>query len=235
MGKARPGVKVEFEQRIVRVSETGEFIIGFGRDAPPSAVLRITHPDQRIEHRKFKVKKRRYRIQRVDGLPPKTVTPSAKYLERIRLEAKKIRLARQRNDVRTDFLSGFVWPVIGPISGVYGSQRILNGQPRQPHFGVDIAMPVGTPVVSPAPGVVSFVHNMYFSGKTLVVDHGHGLSSSFLHLKRILVKVGQHVVKGQRIAEVGASGRATGAHLDWRMNWFQHRIDPQLLAGPMPK
>lgn len=181
------------------------------------------------------MKKRRYRIQRVDGLPPKTVTPSAKYLERIRLEAKKIRLARQRNDMRTDFLSGFVWPVIGPISGVYGSQRILNGQPRQPHFGVDIAMPVGTPVVSPAPGVVSFVHNMYFSGKTLVVDHGHGLSSSFLHLKRILVKVGQHVVKGQRIAEVGASGRATGAHLDWRMNWFQHRIDPQLLAGPMPK
>ena len=149
--------------------------------------------------------------------------------------AELVKATRKLDDPRTDFLDGFIWPSQGPISGVYGSQRILNGKPRRPHFGVDVAGPVGTPVVAPAGGVVTLAHpDMYFSGGTLVIDHGHGLSSAFLHLSRILVKEGQRVEQGEPIAEIGATGRVTGAHLDWRMNWFEQRIDPQLLAGPMP-
>lgn len=237
LGQTDPGAKVEFEGRSLRVSKVGIFLIGFDRDAQQQQLpLQVTYSDGSVERREIRVRKRQYRIQRIDGLPKKTVTPDAKDLIRIRREAEKIRLVRQSDSARADFLVGFLWPVIGPISGVYGSQRILNGQPRRPHYGVDIAMPVGTQVVAPAPGVVTFAHrDMYFSGATLLVDHGHGLSSAFLHLSKIVVKVGQRVAQGQRIAEVGASGRVTGAHLDWRMNWFKHRIDPQLLAGPMPK
>ena len=227
---------IELEGQAVRVSKNGDFVIGFDRDANQQLMLLVTFPDRSLERRVLQIKKRKYSIQRINGLPKKKVTPAKKHLERIRREAEKIRRARQRDDARTDFLGGFRWPVIGPISGVYGSQRILNGQPRQPHYGVDIAMPVGTAVLAPAPGLVTFVqNNMYFSGATLVIDHGHGLSSTFLHLSKIMVKLGQRVTKGQRIARVGASGRVTGAHLDWRMNWLKNRIDPQLLVEPMPK
>ena len=147
-----------------------------------------------------------------------------------------IRKARQRDDPRTDFLSGWMWPVSGPISGVYGSQRVLNGEPRRPHYGVDIAAPVGTPVRAPADGLVTLSHpDMFFSGVTLVLDHGHNLSSSFLHLNKSLVKTGDRVKRGDVIAEVGKSGRVTGAHLDWRMNYQAERIDPELLVPPMPE
>ncbi|MEJ2115346.1 MAG: M23 family metallopeptidase [Gammaproteobacteria bacterium] len=128
-----------------------------------------------------------------------------------------------------DFKAGFIWPVKGPITGVFGSQRILNGEPRQPHYGIDVASPAGTTVVSPAAGVVTYADDMYFSGGTLVLDHGHNLSSSFLHLKKILVQVGDRVEQGENIALVGSTGRVTGAHLDWRMNWHEQRIDPGLL------
>lgn len=236
LGQTVPGAIVEFEGRVLRVSKMGNFLLGFDRDAKPRLHLQVTYPDRSVERRELRIEKRKYRIQRINGLPKKKVTPRKKDLQRIRLEAERIRHARQRDDARTDFLTGFVWPVFGPISGVYGSQRILNGKPRQPHYGVDIAMPIGTPVVAPAPGVVTFAQNdMYFSGATLLLDHGHGLSSTFLHLSKITVNVGQRVARGQRIAEVGASGRVTGAHLDWRMNWFKNRVDPQLLAGPMRK
>jgi murein DD-endopeptidase MepM/ murein hydrolase activator NlpD len=125
--------------------------------------------------------------------------------------------------------------VQGVISGVYGSQRILNGQPRNPHYGIDIAAPAGTLVQAPADGVVTLTHpDMFFSGGTLILDHGYGLSSAFLHLRRILVKRGEQVSQGKPIAEVGATGRVTGAHLDWRINLFQTRLDPQLLVAPMP-
>ena len=124
----------------------------------------------------------------------------------------------------------------GRISGVYGSQRVLNGEPRRPHFGLDIAAPTGSPVKAPADGVITLAHpDMYYSGGTVILDHGQGLSSSFLHLSRILVAEGDEVSQGQVIAEVGATGRVTGAHLDWRMNWYDQRIDPQLLVGPMPE
>src|SRR5699024_8142839 len=151
------------------------------------------------------------------GLPSRKVTPRSEDLARIHKEAAKVRKAREIDAPRTDFLNGFIWPVQGPISGVYGSQRILNGQPRRPHYGVDIVAPAGTLVRAPAGGVVTLADpHMFLSGGTLILDHGHGLSSAFLHLRRILVKRGERVLQEDPIAEVGATGRVTGAHLDWR-------------------
>ncbi len=234
-GQTTPGAKVTFDGRPVRVSKEGIFIVGFGRDAPLEHRLVVDLPDGRRQRRNIEISARKYKIQRIDGLPKKKVTPDKEALKRIRNEIAMVKKARSRDDSRTDFLTGFIWPVTGPITGVYGSQRILNGKPRRPHFGVDIAAPVGTKVVAPADGVVTLAYpDMYFSGGTLIVDHGHHLSSSFLHLSRILVKVGQRVRKGEVIAEVGATGRVTGPHLDWRMNLSAARIDPQLLAPPMP-
>ena len=235
-GHTVPGARVTFEGRSVRVSEEGVFLLGFSRDAKTEALLEIAYPDGRTENRQIKIAKRKYKIQRIDGLPPRKVTPKPEDLRRIREEARLVKAARKRDDARTDFLDGFIWPAVGRISGVYGSQRILNGEPRRPHFGVDVAAPVGTPVVAPADGIVTFVHpDMFFSGGTLIIDHGHGLSSSFLHLSKVLVKEGQRVRQGELIARVGATGRVTGAHLDWRMNLFDARIDPQLLVGEMPE
>ena len=235
-GRVAPGSKVEFEGEPVRVSGEGWFLIGFGRDAPAKAVLSVVFPDGKRERYGLAVKPRKYRIQRIDGLPPSKVTPSKEDLVRIRKEVALVKRARTVDDPRTDFLGGFQWPVKGRISGVYGSQRILNGEPRRPHYGIDIAAPKGTRVVAPAAGVVTLVHrDMYFSGGTMIVDHGHGLSSAFLHLSRILVKEGQRVKQGQPIAEVGSTGRSTGPHLDWRINLFGRRLDAALLVGPMPK
>ncbi|MES9869144.1 MAG: M23 family metallopeptidase [Sedimenticola sp.] len=234
-GRVEPGSKVMVDKTRVRVSREGVFLVAFGRDHGDSSVIRITYPDGSEARQTVKVAKREYRIQRIDGLPKRKVVPKKEDLERIRRESAMIGKARRRDDARTGFLSGWIWPVEGPISGVYGSQRILNGKPRRPHFGVDIAVPVGTLVRSPADGIVTFTHDdMFFSGGTMIVDHGHRLSSSFLHLNKILVKQGQHVKQGDIIAEVGKTGRVTGAHLDWRMNYHAHRIDPQLLVPPMP-
>jgi murein DD-endopeptidase MepM/ murein hydrolase activator NlpD len=234
-GRAEPGSKVKFDGHSVRVSEEGVFLIGFGREAPRTANLIVVFPDGNREERTLEIAQREYNIQHIKGLPKRMVTPTKKDLERIHAEAARTRKARRLDSPRTDFQTGFAWPAKGRISGVYGSQRILNGQPRRPHFGVDVAAPVGTSVYAPADGVVTLVHpDMYFSGGTLIIDHGHGLSSSFLHLSKVLVKVGQAVKQGDVIAEIGATGRVTGAHLDWRMNLFTTRIDPQLLVGPMP-
>ena len=235
-GKSPPGTRVMVDGEPVRVSEEGYFLVGFDRDHAATSLVKAVFADGSIESRTLQVKKRDYDIQRIDGLPKRKVTPEKIDYARIRKEAEAIKLARRRDDQRTDFLSGWIWPVEGPISGVYGSQRVLNGEPRRPHYGVDIAVPVGTPVKAPADGTVTLAHpDMFYSGATLVLDHGHKLSSSFLHLNRTLVKVGDRIRKGDIIAEVGATGRVTGAHLDWRMNLRDVRIDPQLLAGDMPK
>ncbi|NJN47562.1 MAG: M23 family metallopeptidase, partial [Candidatus Competibacteraceae bacterium] len=227
IGTAIPGTQLVLDGKPVRVSPDGAFVFGFDRDAPTAAQLQITYPDGRRETRNLTIQTRRYDVQRIDGLPPKKVTPPKKVLERIGRESKQVAQARTQDFTTPYFLSGFRWPVQGRISGVYGSQRILNGEPRRPHYGVDVAAPVGTPVRAPADGVVTLTHpNMYFSGGTLILDHGHGLSSSFLHLQKIHAKEGQAVKQGDVIATVGATGRVTGAHLDWRMNWFKERVDP---------
>jgi murein DD-endopeptidase MepM/ murein hydrolase activator NlpD len=230
------GARVKFDGRKVRVSDDGVFLIGFGRDAKPESTLEIEFADGHKATQRLDIAKRDYKIQRIDGLPPRKVTPKPEDLKRIRRESAMIKTARRRDDPRTDFRAGFIWPAVGRVSGVYGSQRILHGDPRRPHFGVDVAAPVGAPVVAPADGVVTLVHpDMFFSGGTLLIDHGHGLSSSFLHLSQVLVEVGQRVKQGELVARIGATGRVSGAHLDWRMNLFDARIDPQLLVAEMPK
>ncbi len=235
-GQSVPGASASLNGEALRMTPDGRFVFGFGRDAAPSATLTVTAPDGTVETRELQVTQRDYKIQRIDGIKKDYVSPPEEVLARIRADAAAAAQARTADRPETDFDSGFIWPAIGPISGVYGSQRILNGEPRQPHYGVDVAGPVGTPVKAPADAVVTLAHpDMYFSGATLIMDHGHGLSSTFLHLEEILVTEGQHVKQGDVVALMGKSGRVTGPHLDWRMNWHKERIDPTLLVPPMPK
>jgi murein DD-endopeptidase MepM/ murein hydrolase activator NlpD len=234
IGRTVPSAQLKLNGESVRVSPEGRFVFGFGRDAVLDNQLEIRWPDGIKELRRLTVKPRHYKIQRIDGLPPTKVNPPAEIMERIQQESAQVAQARDQNTDIAYFSSGFVWPLQGRISGVYGSQRVLNGQPRQPHYGIDIAASIGTPVQAPADGVVTLAHpDMYFSGKTLVIDHGYGLSSSFLHLNDIYVVQSQKVKQGDIIATVGATGRVTGPHLDWRMNWFSHRVDPSTVVAPM--
>lgn len=235
IGKVPTGSLVEYRGKRLMLSAQGEFVIGLGRDAANRASLTlIDEQGQRSEH-SFAVKQRSYNIQRVTGVPQQTVEPDPQQVERARREAQMAADARKGNLPLPFFAQEFMWPLIGPITGVYGSQRIYNGVPNSPHYGVDIARPVGAVVNAPAGGVVTLVHpDMFFSGGTLIIDHGHGLSSTFIHLSEILVKKGDEITQGQDIAKVGKTGRATGPHLDWRMNWFEERVDPQLLVGAMP-
>jgi len=232
-GRADPGARVVVDGRSVRVSPEGLFLVGIGRDDRDPVRVAVTRVDGSHESATITPSPRDYAIQRIDGLPPSKVSPrSKKVWARIRRDGAAVKAARRTDDPRTDFVGEFIWPVVGPISGVYGSQRVLNGKPRRPHYGIDIAAPTGTPVKAPAAGVVTLaVADMFFSGGTLILDHGQGLSSSFLHLSKLLVKKGQRVEQGDPIAEVGATGRVTGAHLDWRMNLGAKRLDPGLLPG----
>ncbi|MDX2505029.1 MAG: M23 family metallopeptidase [Gammaproteobacteria bacterium] len=234
-GKTDPGSQVTFYKQAIRVSPAGDFVIAFNRDEPEKVTLKVVTSDRKKIIKVLDVKKRQYKIQRIDGLPKSKVSPrKPEVLARIKKEGAQAAQARKRDDERVDFMETFIWPTIGPISGVYGSQRILNGEPRRPHFGVDVAAPAGTDVVAPASGVITLAHpDMFFSGGTIILDHGHGLSSTFLHLSKILVKTGDVVKQSDLIAKVGATGRVTGAHLDWRMNLFKRRVDPQLLVPPM--
>ena len=230
IGRAPPGADLRLDGRRVRVAADGSFVIGFDRDAPPVQRLAVDG-----EVRELAIARREYAIQRVTGIAQKIMSPSAADLERIRREQALVGTARARDDERTDFVHGFEWPITGPISGVYGSQRFYNGEPSRPHYGVDVAAPAGALVRAPAPGVVTLAEpDLFYSGGTVIIDHGHRLSSSFLHLSAVLVELGQRVERGDPVARVGATGRATGPHLDWRMNWRDAKVDPQLLAGPMP-
>ncbi len=234
-GQADPGSTVILDDRELLVSDDGRFLFGFGRDDTGSVSLEVREPGKPPVQRTLDIAPREYNIERVDGLPPATVTPPPEVLERTRREAALVAQARTRRDNRTDWDAGFTWPAQGRLSGFYGSQRVLNGEPRRPHFGVDVAAPTGTPVLAPAPGIVTLAEpDLYFSGGTLILDHGQGLSSTFLHLSAVSVAVGDVVVTGDKIGEIGATGRATGPHLDWRMNWYNKRVDPQPLAGEMP-
>ncbi len=235
-GKTTPGASVTIDGRTLRVSPNGDFVFGFGRDAPPSASLRVAHGDGKTEERVLQISPRKYKVQRIDGLPKRMVTPPKAVLARIKRENASIAKVRARDTDMVHFLGRWARPAKGVISGVYGSQRILNGKPRQPHFGLDFAAPVGAPVVAPADGVVVLAHSdMYYTGVTLILDHGHGVTSAFLHLSSLSVKLGERVRRGQRIAAIGATGRVTGPHLDWRINWFERRIDPAFLIPPEPK
>ena len=234
-GTTEPGAEVTFGGRTVRVSDRGAFLVGFGRDDTGPFDLQVRHPDGSISHKHLDIATREYKTQRIDGLPPKMVTPPPETLERIRRENARIAEVRARDTAEPLFANGFAWPVVGPISGVYGSQRILNGEPKRPHFGVDVARPTGTPVMAPADGIVALAEDdLYYTGGTVMLDHGHGLTSVYSHMSAVTVAVGVRVKQGDMIGRVGATGRVTGAHLDWRVNLFKTRLDPELLVGPMP-
>lgn len=235
-GRAAPGSTVSFKGRPVRVAGDGRFVIGLDRDESPEVELVVARTGVATDRRTFKVEPRTYDIQRIDGLPPSQVTPPPEAQKRIAQDYAQVRAARLRDSERGEVFEGFIWPATGRISGVYGSQRILNGVPKQPHFGVDVAAPVGTPVRAPAGGLVTLaVPDMYYTGGTIMIDHGHGLSSAFLHLHKLHVTQGQEVRQGDLIGEIGATGRASGPHLDWRVSWLDARVDAQRLVGPMPE
>ena len=234
-GKTDPGARVTLDGRAVRVASDGTFIFGFGRDAPDHAALDVTFADGGKEHRDLAVEARHYDVQRINGLPEQQVTPDAVTRERIKREGVVIAHARAADTDLAFFEEPLRWPVTGPISGVYGSQRILNGEPRAPHMGVDIAAPRGTPIVAAAAGTVTLAErDLFYTGGTVIIDHGYGLATTYQHMDRVDVSVGQHVDSGQPIGVVGATGRVTGPHLHWSLNWYDVRLDPMLVAGPMP-
>ena len=213
------------------ITEEGHFIFGVAKEATEALQLSYQLPEQDRQVMILKPKSRAFQVQRIDGLPREQVTPPPDVLARIQADAQLAREARKPISDLTGFTDAFIWPVDGPITGVYGSQRILNGEPRAPHWGIDVAAPTGTPVVAPASGRVVLAHpDMYFSGGTLFIDHGHGLLSAFLHLESIDVDLGESVKQGQMIGTVGATGRATGPHLDWRVSWREIRVDAQQLV-----
>jgi murein DD-endopeptidase MepM/ murein hydrolase activator NlpD len=232
IGRADPACRIHVGTRNVRVSADGVFVFGVERDAADSVRVVVTPRGGKASTVALPVTPREWRIEKVDGVPQDTVTPPPAIAERIAREQAEVAKARERDDDRADFRFGFAWPVRGRISGVYGSQRVLNGTPKNPHVGLDIAVPEGTPVAAPADGVITFAKpDLYLTGGTLLIDHGHGVSSVFVHLSRIDVKVGASVRQGERVGAAGKTGRATGPHLHWGMNWFETRIDPGLLVG----
>src|SRR4249919_112889 len=237
IGHTHPTARVEYAGRVVRVAPDGTFAIGVARDAPSTIVVAITPPaSTRIEHR-ITVTPRDFPVERITGVPPQTVSPPPEIAARIEREQAAVAAARTRDDARSDFAQAFTWPVTGRISGRFGNRRVYvlpdgTEVPQAPHSGMDIAAPTGTPVLAPAAGIVTFAAtDLYLTGGTLLLDHGHGVSSNFLHLSRIDVRVGDHVAQGQVIGAVGATGRASGPHLHWGMNWFEVRIDPLLVLG----
>ena len=235
VGQVSPDAEVYLDDVPLKVAENGVIVFGFGRDAEQDHMLKVIKSNGEAHLEAIKLIKRDYKIQRVNGISKKIMNPNKKNQERSRSDAALVGAARKTDSTRQDFMAGFIQPVDGPVTGVYGSQRFYNGEPKRPHFGVDYAAPVGTPVIAPAPGVVTLVHDdMFYSGGTLLVDHGYGVSSTFIHLSKILVEEGQEIKQGDIIAEVGKSGRATGAHLDWRINWYNVRLDPELVMKAMP-
>lgn len=216
----------------VRVGADGVAVFGAGRDEAGPLLLDVVAPDGQRETASIAVTPRDWPIERVDGVPPKTVNPPPALAARIQREQAGVTTARLRDDAREDFLQHFTWPVRGRISGRFGNQRIYNGEPRAAHSGMDIAVPVGTPVLAPAAGIITFAQpDLYLTGGTVLLDHGFGVSSNFLHLSALDVKVGDRVRQGQVIGRSGMTGRASGPHLHWGFNWFGVRLDPLLLPG----
>ena len=234
IGHAPANAQIEFNGRQLRVGPDGVFVFGLDRDAPAAARLNIRYAGGKTATQTFAVTKRQYHIEHVEGLPQKTVTPDPETAARIEREQALVAEARKRDDGREDFLRGFALPVQGArISGVYGSQRIDNGTPKAPHMGLDMAVPEGTPIHAPAAGMVAFAQtDLVLTGGTVLIDHGFGLTSSFLHMSRLDVKAGDPIKAGQVIGAAGMTGRASGPHVHWGFNWFDVRLDPALLPKP---
>ena len=227
LGKTDPKNKIFIDKKKVKVTKDGYFAFGLGRDRKNDVLIKVKNENfsETIEKKVFK---REYKIQRIDGLPSKQVTPPPEVFEQIKEDNRKIGEARSIESNLEFFTESFIFPIDKYIiTGVYGSQRILNGKPRRPHYGIDFHAPEGTPVKAMMDGQVTLAEkNMYFTGGTIVFDHGHGISTLYMHMKDISVKVGEKVKKGQIVGTLGQSGRATGPHLDIRLNWFEVKLDP---------
>ena len=237
-GEAEPGTKIWLGEQPIQMSDDGRFVIGFDRDAGPEAVLRIEPAGTAKTQTLVTVAPREYRIQRIDGVPPKTVRPPPEDQARIEREWLQKQAAKKRDTPETWFASDFIWPATGPITGVFGSARVYNGQERKGRFhnGVDVAAPEGTPIVAPAPGRVTLAEpDMYFEGGLIFLDHGHGLLSIIMHMSRLDVVEGQVVEAGDLLGAIGSTGRSTGPHLHWGMIWLDVKVDPQKLVPPMPQ
>ena len=235
IARTAPDNRVTLNDAAIPVAPDGLFIVGFHRDSDLPVTIGITKTDGTSQLTVLTPQQRSYQIQRIDGLQKNMVTPPENVIARIKSDQAAVAAARQTPAAAGDFWRGIDWPVTGRISGVFGSQRILNGQPRQPHYGIDIAVPKGTPVRAPASGLVTLVKDLYFSGWTIIINHGLGLNSTFLHLDSTAISVGDTVQRGSIIGTVGSTGRSTGPHLDWRLDWQGRRIDASLAAGPMPE
>ena len=235
IARTAPDNRVTLDDAAIPVAPDGLFIVGFHRDSDLPVTIGITKTDGTSQLTVLTPQQRSYQIQRIDGLQKNMVTPPENVIARIQSDQAAVAAARQTPAAAGDFWRGIDWPVTGRISGVFGSQRILNGQPRQPHYGIDIAVPKGTPVRAPASGLVTLVKDLYFSGWTIIINHGLGLNSTFLHLDSTAISVGDTIQRGSIIGTVGSTGRSTGPHLDWRLDWQGRRIDASLAAGPMPE
>jgi len=231
IGQTTPDARISVDRRNVRVDAQGRFVFGLGRDQTRLSLCVRLANEAKARCAGLPVSTRKYDIERVSGLPQQTVTPDPAAQARIQREAALITAARLHDDARSDFAAGFVRPASGRISGVYGSQRILNGEAKSPHMGLDIAAPSGTLIRAPAPGVVSLVHaDMLLTGQTVMLDHGHGVSSVYIHMSRTDVRAGQVLAQGDPIGAIGMTGRASGPHLHWGLNWFAVKLDPALVA-----
>ena len=227
-----PGSTVKLNGESIMISDKGVFLVGFERKPQPTQILEIYDENLLVEKITLNVKTRSYEIQRINGIKKEKVDPPQSVIDRIYMERNSVKESRKKSNLITStyYNNGFVLPAKGPISGVYGSQRILNGKPRSPHYGIDIALPKGHEVVSPMDGIVVFSNNdLYYSGGTIIIAHGQGLTTSYLHLSEILVSVNNIVRRGELIGKVGATGRATGPHLHWGAELKGKRIDPKYL------
>lgn len=229
-GLAPAGTQLELLGQSPVILPDGRFIIGLDRDAPAQVVISVADKKQLITYKQA-VSAREYAVQRVNGVEDKYVNPAPELTARIQREAQLINRARARREHSNAALKPFAWPANGPISGVFGSQRIFNGVPKRPHYGIDIAGPVGAKVLAPQDGLVTLAEaDLFYSGGTIILDHGLGLNSTLMHLSKVLVKSGQYVKQGELIALMGRTGRVTGPHLDWRMNWHNQHVDPEPLV-----
>lgn len=235
IGKTDANNHVTLNKKVLTVSTQGDYVFAFSRDDKTQYTLTVTSPTGIVETEIFTPAKRDYKISRVEGISKKIMNPNKKANVRAGQDRAAIVKVRKISSDLTDFSQGFIAPRSSRITGVYGSQRFYNGIPKNPHFGVDYAGQIGALVKAPASGtVLLWVPDMFYSGGTLVIDHGHGITSNFLHLSASMVKAGDKVKQGEVIAKVGNSGRVTGPHLDWRMNWHQVRFDPQLAMKIIP-
>ena len=227
VGKTSASTTVVFDGITQKTGKDGIFVIGLHRDAPETMTLKVAGEKYQIT-----VKKRKYKEQKINGLPKKKVTPPKALLKRIKKESDAIKKIRKTKSNLLHFAGTWKHPTTGTITGTYGSRRILNGKPKFPHYGIDYANKIGTPVIAPQAGKITLIQkDNFYSGLTIFIDHGKGINTAYLHLNKSFVKQGQIVKQGQKIGTIGTSGRSTGPHLDWRINWYDKRLDPALLTG----